>query len=67
MASRDARRRLGRILIGLALLLFVAALLFGAGIVPMPPPGRAIVAAVLALAGVVKLVVGVKVLVGARS
>lgn len=67
MASAAARRRLGRILIGLGLLLLIAALAFGGGFVPLPPPGKEIVAAVLALAGVVKLTVGVKALRGAGS
>lgn len=67
MASAEARRRLGRVLIGLGLLLLVAAVVFGGGFVPLPPPGREIVAAVLALAGVVKLAVGVQALRGARS
>jgi hypothetical protein len=66
-ASPETRRRLGRIFVGLGLMLLAAAALFGAGIVPLPPPGGLIVAAVLALAGVVMATFGVTLLAGARS
>ena len=67
MASREVRRRLGRIFVGVGVLLLAAAALFGAGTVPLPPPGGTIVAAVLALAGIVMAAFGVMVLTGARS
>ena len=67
MASPDALRRLGRIFIGIGLLLLAAAGLFGAGVVPLPPPGGMIVAGVLALAGVVMATFGVVLSTGARS
>lgn len=67
MAASDARRRLGRIFVGLGSLLLTAAGLFGVGIVPLPPPGGFIVAAVLALAGVVMAAFGVVLLAGDRS
>ena len=65
-AGPETRRRLGRIFVGLGLLLLAAAALFGAGAVPLPPPGGIIVAAVLALAGVVMATFGVTLLAGAR-
>ncbi len=67
MASPETRRRLGRIFVGIGLLLLAAAAAFGAGAVPLPPPGGIIVAAVLALAGVVMATFGVVLLIGARS
>ena len=67
MASPETRRRLGRIFLGIGLLLLAAAALFGVGIVPLPAPGGIIVAAVLALAGVVMATFGVLLLTGAGS
>lgn len=66
-ADPETRRRLGRIFIVLGGLLLAAAGLFGAGTVPLPPPGGVIVAAVLALAGVVMATFGVMLLTGART
>ena len=67
MAAPDTRRRLGRIFVGIGLLMLAAAALFGAGAVPLPPPGGIIVAGVLALAGVVMGTFGIVLLAGARS
>ena len=67
MAAPEMRRRLGRIFVGIGLLLLAAAALFGLGIVPLPPPGGIIVAAVLALAGLVMEAFGMVLLTGARS
>ena len=67
MATPETRRRLGRIFVGMGLLMLTVAVLFGAGVVPLPPPGGAIVAAVLALAGGAMAVFGVVLLFGARS
>ena len=67
MAASDTRRRLGRIFVGIGLLMLAAAALFGAGTVPLPPPGGIIVAGVLALAGVVMGTFGIVLLAGARS
>lgn len=67
MAASDTRRRLGRIFVGIGLLMLAAAALFGAGAVPLPPPGGIIVAGVLALAGVVMGTFGIVLLAGARS
>ena len=69
MAEADpaTRRRLGRIFIGIGVLMLAAAAVFGAGAVPLPPPGGVIVAAVLVLAGAVMATFGVVLLVGARS
>ena len=67
MAAPETRRRLGRIFVGIGLLMLAAAVLFGVGIVPLPEPGGIIVAAVLALAGVVMATFGVVLLTGARS
>lgn len=64
MASAEARRRLGRIFVGIGLLMLVVAAVFGAGAVPLPAPGGIIVAAVLALAGGVMAVFGVVLLTG---
>ena len=66
MAAPETRRRLGRIFVGIGLLLLAAAVLFGLGIVPLPPPGGIIVAAVLALAGFVMEAFGMVLLTGAR-
>lgn len=66
MASAETNRRLGRILAGIGGLLLAAAALFGAGVVPLPAPGGVIVAAVLALAGVVMAVFGAVLLSGVR-
>ena len=67
MASLETRRRLGRVFVGIGLLMLAAASLFGLGIVPLPAPGGIIVAAVLALAGVVMAIFGIVLLTGARS
>ena len=67
MASPETRRRLGRIFVGIGLLMLAAAALFGVGVVPLPAPGGTIVAAVLVLAGVVMATFGVVLLTGARS
>ena len=67
MASPQTRRRLARIFVGIGLLLLTVAALFGAGVVPLPPPGGVIVAAVLALAGIVMGAFGILLLTGARS
>ena len=67
MAAPETRRRLGRIFVGIGLLMLAAAALFGVGVVPLPAPGGIIVAAVLALAGVVMATFGVVLLTGARS
>ena len=67
MAAPETRRRLGRIFVGIGLLMLAAAVLFGVGAVPLPAPGGIIVAAVLALAGVVMATFGVVLLTGARS
>ena len=67
MATPETRRRLGRIFVGIGLLLLAVAVLFGVGIVPLPAPGGFIVAAVLALAGVVMATFGVVLLTGAGS
>lgn len=66
-AGPATRRRLGRIFIGIGVLMLAAAAVFGAGAVPLPAPGGVIVAAVLALAGAVMATFGVVLLVGARS
>ena len=66
-ADPATRRRLGRIFIGIGALMLAAAAVFGAGAVPLPPPGGVIVAAVLALAGAVMAAFGVVLLAGARS
>ena len=67
MAAPETRRRLGRIFVGIGLLMLAAAALFGVGAVPLPAPGGIIVAAVLALAGVVMATFRVVLLTGARS
>ncbi len=67
MATPEARRRLGAIFVGVGLLMLGAAVFFGAGGAPLPPPGGLIVAAVLGLAGVVMAAFGVLLLIGARS
>ena len=67
MATPETRRRLGRIFVGIGLLLLAVAVLFGVGIIPLPAPGGFIVAAVLALAGVVMATFGVVLLTGART
>ena len=66
-ADPATRRRLGRIFIGIGVLMLAAGAVFGAGAVPLSPPGGIIVAAVLVLAGVVMTTFGVVLLVGARS
>ena len=66
-ADPATRRRLGRIFIGIGVLMLAAAAVFGAGAGPLPPPGGVIVAAVLALAGAVMAIFGVVLLLGARS
>ena len=65
MATPETGRRLGRIFVGIGTLLLAAAALFGAGVVPLPPPGGVIVAGVLALAGVVMAAFGGVLLTGA--
>ncbi len=65
MATPETGRRLGRIFVGIGSLLLAAAALFGAGVVPLPPPGGVIVAGVLALAGVVMAAFGGVLLTGA--
>ena len=65
MATPETGRRLGRIFVGIGALLLAAAALFGAGVVPLPPPGGVIVAGVLALAGVVMAAFGGVLLTGA--
>ena len=66
MLPPDARRRLGLIFMGSALLMLVAALLVGTGIIPLAQPTRGILAGALGAAGGIELVVGVKLL-GAGS
>lgn len=66
MAAPEIPQRLGWIFIGLGALLLAVAALFGAGFVPLPPPGGMIVAAVLALAGAVMAAFGVVLLTRVR-
>jgi hypothetical protein len=57
-ASARSRRIVGLALVGSAVLLVLAAASFYAGVIPLPPETRSLVATVIAVAGLIDALIG---------